>query len=483
MLEPAEKLIAEYRMLPPGTRVLCALSGGADSVCLMHLLYRLRRRLDIQVAAAHYNHCLRGAESDRDEQFVREFVSQCCGPDRHPGPLGVAQPLPEVELTVGRGDVAAQAARTGQGIEETARQMRYDFLQQAARELDCTVIATAHNADDNAETVLLHLMRGTGLRGLGGIPPARDNIVRPLLTTTRQEIEDYLRTQGLPWVEDSTNRSDQYLRNRVRHQVIPALRQAAPGFDRRLIGFSSAVRSDEAYLEQLAEQALVGLRQKDGRLTCPAAAVAGQADPIALRCTRLLMTRARNGDSRCTAAHLRALVGLCRSDDPSARIDLPGGLLVRREYGLLVLEKSPPAPPGTAEAALSLPGETDWGGWRIACTRETYAGQPCGPRDFWLDGGLTALTVRPRRTGDTLAPPGRHEKSLKRWFIDEKVPAHRREQIPVLAAGRAAAAVCGLGPDRRHVPGAGAPAWHITLTERQSPSPSGAGENKSHTRK
>ena len=127
MLEPAEKLIAEYNMLPPGTKVLCALSGGADSVCLLHLLSRLRRRLDIQVAAAHYNHCLRGAESERDERFVQEFVTQCCGPDHSPGPLGVAQPLPGVELVVGRGNVAAQAARTGQGIEETARQMRYDF--------------------------------------------------------------------------------------------------------------------------------------------------------------------------------------------------------------------------------------------------------------------------------------------------------------------------------------------------------------------
>ena len=483
MLEPAEKLIAEYRMLPPGTRVLCALSGGSDSVCLLHLLYRLRRRLDIRVAAAHYNHCLRGAESDRDEGFVREFVAQCCGPDRSPGPLGVAQPLPEVELTVGRGDVAARAAQTKQGIEETARQMRYDFLQQAARELDCTVIATAHNADDNAETVLLHLMRGTGLRGLGGIPPVRDNIVRPLLTTTREEIEAYLRAQGLPWVEDSTNRSDRYLRNRVRHQVIPVLRRAAPDFDRRLIECSAAIRKDESYLEQLAGQAVSGALEESGRLTLSAAAVGRQADPIALRCARLLMTRARNGDSRCTAAHLRALVGLCRSDDPSARIDLPGDLTARREYDLLVLDQKPPSPLDTGEIALPLPGETDWGGWRIACTRETYTGQPCGPRDFWLDGGLTALTVRPRRTGDTLAPPGRHEKSLKRWFIDEKVPAHRREQIPVLAAGRAAAAVCGLGPDRRHVPGAGAPAWHITLTERQSPSPSGAGDNKSHTRK
>lgn len=483
MLEPAEKLIAEYKMLPPGTKVLCALSGGSDSVCLLHLLYRLRRRLDIRVAAAHYNHCLRGAESDRDEGFVREFVAQCCGPDRSPGPLGVAQPLPEVELTVGRGDVAARAAQTKQGIEETARQMRYDFLQQAARELDCTVIATAHNADDNAETVLLHLMRGTGLRGLGGIPPVRDNIVRPLLTTTREEIEAYLRAQGLPWVEDSTNRSDRYLRNRVRHQVIPVLRRAAPDFDRRLIECSAAIRKDESYLEQLAGQAVSGALEESGRLTLSAAAVGRQADPIALRCARLLMTRARNGDSRCTAAHLRALVGLCRSDDPSARIDLPGELTARREYDLLVLEQKPPSPPDTGEIALPLPGETDWGGWHIVCTRAAYAGQPCGPRDFWLDGGLTALTVRPRRTGDTLAPPGRHEKSLKRWFIDEKVPAHRREQIPVLAAGRAAAAVCGLGPDRRHIPAAGSTAWHVILTERQSPSPSGAGENKSHTRK
>ena len=463
MLEPAEKLIAEYKMLPPGTKVLCALSGGADSVCLLHLLYRLRRRLDIQVAAAHYNHCLRGEESERDERFAQEFVTQCCGPDHSPGPLGAAQPLPGVELVVGRGNVAARAAQTGQGIEETARQMRYDFLRQAAQELGCTVIATAHNADDNAETVLLHLMRGTGLRGLAGIPPVRDNIVRPLLTTTRREIEDYLRTQGLPWVEDSTNRNVRYARNWVRHLIVPQIRKQEPDFDRKLIECSAVIRNDEAYLEHLAEQAISGAWEEQGRLTVSAAAVGEQADPIALRCARLLMTRVRNGDSRCTAAHLRALVGLCRSADPSARIDLPGGLLAHREYDQLVLENKKPEP-AAEESSLPMPGTLSWGRWTVDCRREAYTGQNNTPWDFWLRGELDGLTVDCRRTGDILAPPGRHTKSLKRWLIEEKIPARQRDSLPVFRWEQRVAAVGGLGPDRAAAAGGPGPAWHIQIT-------------------
>lgn len=463
MLEPAEKLIAEYNMLPLGTKVLCALSGGADSVCLLHLLYRLRRRLDIQVAAAHYNHCLRGAESERDERFVQEFVTQCCGPDHSPGPLGVARPLPGVELVIGRGNVAAQAARTGQGIEETARQMRYDFLQRTAGELNCTVIATAHNADDNAETVLLHLMRGAGLRGLAGIPPVRDNIIRPLLTTTRAEIEEYLRTQGLPWVEDSTNRNVQYARNWVRHLIVPEIRKRQPDFDRKLIEFSAVVRDDEAYLEQLAQRAISEAKEKDGRLVLPAAAVGDQADPIALRCARLLMTKARSGDSRCTAAHLRAITELCRSSDPSAQIDLPGGLLAHREYDLLVLEKRGPEP-AAEEAALPMPGAIVWGRWSISCRQESYSGQKNTPWEFWLDGAVSGLTVDCRHTGDILAPPGRHTKSLKRWLIEEKIPARQRDSLPVFRWEQRVAAVGGLGPDRAAAAGGPGPAWHIQIT-------------------
>ena len=162
MTDALNTLAMEYDMLPRGGTVLCAVSGGADSVYLLHRLWLLRDMLGFRLIAAHYNHCLRGEESDRDEAFVREFAAKWCGPQRFEGP-GRERTLPAVELVVGRGDVAAEAARRGRGLEETARDMRYAFLRDTAQRLGCDRIATAHTADDNAETLLLHLIRGTGL--------------------------------------------------------------------------------------------------------------------------------------------------------------------------------------------------------------------------------------------------------------------------------------------------------------------------------
>ena len=181
MLETIKALTTEYDMLPRGGTVLCAVSGGADSMCLLHLLHTWAGEGGFRVAAAHYNHNLRGAESDRDAAFVAEW---CAGQD--------------IPCVIGAGDVAHEARARGLGVEETARQMRYEFLRGAADAMGCGRIATAHSADDNLETLLLHLVRGAGLHGLAGIPPRRGVVVRPLLTTSRAEIVAYLEANGVP---------------------------------------------------------------------------------------------------------------------------------------------------------------------------------------------------------------------------------------------------------------------------------------------
>ena len=170
MLETIKALTTEYDMLPRGGTVLGAVSGGPDSMCLLHLLHTWAGEGGFRVAAAHYNHNLRGAESDRDAAFVAEW---CAGQD--------------IPCVIGAGDVAHEARARGLGVEETARQMRYEFLRGAADAMGCGRIATAHSADDNLETLLLHLVRGAGLHGLAGIPPRRGVVVRPLLTTSRAE--------------------------------------------------------------------------------------------------------------------------------------------------------------------------------------------------------------------------------------------------------------------------------------------------------
>lgn len=460
MLKTVETFIREQDLIPSGAAVLCAVSGGADSVTMLHILYRLRDQLGFSLAAAHYNHRLRGAESDRDQQFVEQFVRLCCGEHR----LSDGTILPAVPLYLGSGDVAGQARLRGTGVEETARDMRYAFLRQAAAEAGADLIATAHTANDNVETILFHLARGSGLRGLGGILPRREEIIRPLLTVTRPQVEDYLRRQCLPHMEDSSNWNDDYTRNRIRHQVLPVLEELSPGFAARLADTAALLRADEACLTGLARELAGRAAPREGGLAIEAAVIAAAPDPIASRALRLLLGRLWGGDQNCSAVHLNALLKLCRGDDPSGEVCLPHGTNARRAYEtLLFVPRLGPIP--LEEGPLPLPGALDCGPWRISCQGEAYGGQLQGPWDFWLDReAVPAVRVRSRRAGDRLTPPGRLGKTVKKWMIEEKISRFRREVLPVFDCGGRPAAVAGLGPDRAFVPGEGRSAWHITVS-------------------
>ena len=464
-MESMEKFIAHLGLIPPGSHVLCAVSGGADSVCLLHALYHLRAELDFTLSAAHFDHQLRGEESRRDAAFVAQFVALCCGPQRLPD----GSQLPAVPLFSGSGDVSAQAAQMGIGTEEAARQMRYAFLHRAAQQAGATLIATAHTADDNGETILFHLARGTGLRGLGGIPPARDGVIRPLLTTTRRQVENYLAYYGLPHVEDSSNQDDSYSRNRIRHQIMPVLEGLFPNFAARLADNAALLRADEDYLTSLARDQAGQAQQSGDCLSIPVQTLLDLPDPVAARTIRVLLGQLNGGDQDCGAVHLHALLDLCRSPRPSARLDLPWGLTARREYGLLVLARRS-SPPSMELIHLPLPGEIRVGDWQVVCGAERYIGQPQGPLEFYLSQeAVSSLTVRPRQTGDRLTLLGRPGKSIKKWFVDEKVPRHLRNQVPVFAQNGVVTAVAGLGPDAACLPQPGEQAWHISLTRLRRP--------------
>lgn len=438
----AEVLRACRQLLQPGDTVVCGFSGGADSTALLHCLVSLQEELSICVSAAHYNHGLRGEESDRDEAFVRAFCE--------------ARRIP---LTVGRGDVRAFQEKEGLTLEEAARKMRYDFLES----LPCDKIAVAHNADDNAETVLLHLVRGSGLRGLCGIPPVRGRIVRPLLTVSREEIVSYLKEEGLSWVEDSTNASCDCTRNRLRHEVLPLLKQENPNLLSCITAQSGLLRGEDALLDSQAEKLIVP--QGTGFLCAP---LVNAPDPLEKRALRLILRDWLPQDVAYT--HICALQELLRSSSPSAKLSLPGGLTARRSYEAFEILRETPLT--FSPVTLQIPGKTRIAplNLKIICEiTENYGFFKNTPFHFALKYDMIVRNinrVRPRRTGDRLTL--NCGKSLKKLFIDRRIPRWERDLIPVFVSGDTVAAVPGIGVDRAFLPAEGQPAIIVTIKKEDS---------------
>ena len=302
-----DDFIRRYSMLPTGSSVLCAVSGGADSMCLLHWLNELREVYDFSLFAAHYEHGLRGEESLRDAEFTKNACTD----------IGIP-------CTVGNGDVAAYAAKHKMGLEDAARTLRYRFLEKTADDLGCDRIATAHTMNDNAETVLMNLCRGAGTRGLSGIPPVRGRLIRPLLQTSREEIDDYLREHNIAHVEDSSNESDAFTRNRIRHQVIPLLIEENPSFLNAVGRTSELLREDDACLCREAEQFLETWQEGN---SIPAKPLLALDPAVASRVIRILC------GCSVSMERTRALLQFAGSTERGI-FEIPGRK-VRREHGRL----------------------------------------------------------------------------------------------------------------------------------------------------
>lgn len=416
MLNKLLRQIREYDMVQPSQHIICACSGGADSVALLFSLYLLKERLGIRLSAAHFNHQLRGEESDRDEAFVRSFCDQY-----------------DIPLFVGKGSVVSGK----KGLEAAAREARYAYFAT----LDGT-IATAHTADDNAETVLLHLVRGTGLKGLGGITPKREKLIRPMLTVTRQEVLAFLEEYHLSFVEDGSNETDAFLRNRLRHHVMPLLRQENPCLAENLSEMAMSLRRDEEALGSLSGETLPDiftLRQM----------------PQPLRARALERFLKENGVREPERRHIAMAESLVFSENPSAKADLPGGVTVSRQYDrLVVLQKQMI----WCEREVACPGITELPelGLRIECTPAQDIIQTV---DTFTVAAICPVTVRPRESGDEITLSG-GTKSLKKLFIDRKIPASERTRIPVLCDAQGILGVWGVGADQKRKSEA-LPAWQF----------------------
>ena len=418
MLNKLRAFLKEQALLSPGDRVIAAVSGGADSVAMLFALYLLRDELGIALEAAHFNHHLRGAESDRDEAFVTDF----CGRYDIPLHLGSGRIVPGKK-----------------GLEAAARDARYAFLRSLPGK-----VATAHTADDNAETVLMRLIRGTGLKGLGAIAPVSGNVIRPMLTVTRDDVEAFLEEYALPHVEDSSNETDDFLRNRIRHSILPLMRAENPRIGENLSAMALLLREDESCLQAMLPEQTPDVSQL-------------KAMEPALRRRALERFLKAQGVREPEQIHILQAEQLLYHWSPSAAMQFPGGVTIGRQYDRLVrLECAPELP----ETRLSVPGETCIGGKRFV---SEYATDLEERPDSVLVRPAGALTVRSRRSGDTMRLPG-GTRSLKKMYIDRKIPASQRAAVPVLADDRGVLAVFGIGTDIRFRPDS-LPAVRITLIE------------------
>jgi len=437
-----QQTVNHHRMFDAGQRVLVSVSGGPDSTALLHLLVLLARSMPLELHVAHLDHGQRGQASREDRRFV-EAMAHDLG---LPCTVSILDPPedPRAGLSEGR-----------------ARELRYRFLGQLAQQVGAHRIATGHTRDDQAETVLLNLVRGAGTRGLAGIPPVRDSYVRPLLEAPRTAVEAWLRSKGLAWREDASNHDARFTRNRVRHELLPLLeRDYRPGVRGRLAATAELLREDQDLLEELAADHY-------GRLAepCPGGVAldAGGVSRLPLALARRVLRRAfREAGPSDYAPGRRAVAGLLAlaSEITSGARDLPGGLQASRDGDRLMLRhrtSQDAAKPFRTSAAV--PGSLVWPEAGISLKMQAVdRGGLCSDirhesREIaHLDLGRTGrhLELRSRRSGDAFYPLGLGgRKKLQDYLVDAGIPRRDRGLVGLLTAGDEVAWVVGHRLDDR----------------------------------
>ncbi len=427
------RTIQRHALMDPGARVLVALSGGADSVGLVHLLRELERDGLLQVVGlAHFNHRLRGDAADEDERFCRD--------------MGAALGIP---VEVDGADVRALAREQGRSVEDAARTARYAFLDRAATTLHADVIAAGHTRDDQAETFLLRLLRGAGPRGLAGIRPRSGRVVRPLIDIGRDELREYVARHGLAFREDATNADVSIPRNRVRHELIPYLqREFSPRIIDVLAREAAIAREDEDRLHReaidLAGSVVLRESTPGQAVEVDAAALTSLHPALASRVARLALTNLSDGRF-VGYEHVIAFLDFVRDAPAGSELSLPGQK-ARHRGARILLERSGAGPPerNSFAVSLSIPGEVTVGsqGWTISAER--LDGEHTGP--LTARGDMVAVsasavsppfTVRSRRPGDRFRPLGLGglEKKLQDFLVDRKVPREARDDLPLVVDG------------------------------------------------
>ncbi|NPV53664.1 MAG: tRNA lysidine(34) synthetase TilS [Firmicutes bacterium] len=442
-------VIEDYRMLEQNDRVVVGLSGGPDSVALLHILYSFAGEYRLILHVAHLNHMFRGNEAEEDARFVKEFADS----------LG----LPCIVESY---DVPAYLRRTGRSPQEGAREVRYDFYRRVARDVGANKVALGHNADDQVETILMRLFRGSGLTGLTAIPPVRAEgditYIRPLIRASRSEIAAYCEANNLATRLDASNVKPKYLRNKIRLELIPLLeREYNSRIREALLRTADILRLDSDYIEGMAaaafQDALFDWTEDSVILDC--GALFRQHGAIQGRIIRQAVARLRGGEVKdIESEHIHSVLAMARRGVSGASLDMPGGIMAEYEYGKLRLRietrGAAPLPerPVVPERVLVIPGVTRIP--ELSCEIEARVldiGEMPLPREGrkrargyrvcleeFLDSDAIPgpLVVRTRRHGDRFRPLGMDgTKKLKEFFIDLKIPRGRRDRIPLIVAG------------------------------------------------
>ena len=413
--------ISRHGLFSKNNAIIVALSGGADSCALLHILLSLGHPPS-KITACHLNHCLRGMEADADEQFCRELAASY-------GTCFESRCL----------DVKALAKSSRCCLEDAGRRARHTFLEEMRQKYHATAIALAHHADDQAETLLMRLIRGAGLSGLSAMSWRNGRMVRPMLDISRAEIEDYLQENDLQFREDSSNSDTAFLRNRIRHQLLPLLEEFNPAIRRRLAATAALLSDEEELLAAItAEQFIALAERQEGRVTFDINVLDELHPAMQRRLIRQAAGHVTGNLLNLTQKHINDVAALILPGRPNRRISLHGSLVAQRQYDQLIVElESDNEPPPTC-VQIDGPGLFRlWHGLQLEVTLQ--ACPILTPREdnntAWLDLKKTTFPwlVRPFQAGDIITPLGMSgRKKVKNIFIDAKIPPEQRRIIPLI---------------------------------------------------
>jgi tRNA(Ile)-lysidine synthase len=440
-VKKVQSTLSRHDMIRPGDLVVVAVSGGPDSVCLLHILHDLKDALQSKLLVAHFDHGLRPAEDDAETRFVRAMTEA----------LGVP-------FETGKGRLLAKKASGSR--EEAARTARYAFFERVRKKYKAGRIALGHNLNDQAETIVMRLLRGSGPLGLTGIPPCRDgSIIRPLIEIDRLEIEAYLKAKKLAFATDSSNLGTDYLRNRIRLEVMPLLERHQPRLAPLLGQTAEILRDEHEYLERITGAWLEKEVSLGPGNACGVSLPSFLGLPVALRrrAGRRLIVRVKKDLRRITWDHIEAIRKLAESEKPQAVLSLPGRIQVRRTYDRLNFREKPKKERESFSYPLDGPGP-----YRIKEIGRTLSIEEMKSRKglslrrskwtAFVDGEKLRfpLCLRTARPGDRFIPLGmKGHKKLKDFFVDLKVPLEQRRSTPILWCGDTPVWVCGFRIDDR----------------------------------